>query len=59
MKELRCREVGFDCGGVIRDETEEGVMRQAADHARTQHGLKQLDEATKQKIRSKIRTVTS
>jgi predicted small metal-binding protein len=59
MKELRCREVGFDCQGVVRAETEEGVMRQAAEHARTEHGLKQLDEATTQKIRSKIRTVSS
>jgi predicted small metal-binding protein len=59
MKELRCREVGFDCQGVVRAETDEGVMRQAAEHARTEHGLKQLDDATAQKIRSKIRTVSS
>jgi predicted small metal-binding protein len=59
MKELRCREVGFDCPGVIRAETEESVMKQAAEHARTQHGLKQIDDATTQKIRSKIRTVQS
>jgi predicted small metal-binding protein len=59
MKELRCREVGFECQGVIRAETEEGVMRQAAEHARTEHGLNQLDEATTQRIRSKIRTVSS
>jgi predicted small metal-binding protein len=59
MKELRCREVGFDCQGVIRDETEDGVMRKAAEHARTEHGLKQVDEATAQKIRSKIRSVSA
>jgi predicted small metal-binding protein len=59
MKELRWREVGFDCPGVIRAETEESVMRQAAEHARTQHGLKQLDDATTQTIRSKIRTISS
>jgi predicted small metal-binding protein len=58
MKELRCRDVGFDCQAVVRADTEDSVMRQAADHARTQHGLKQLDEATTQKIRSKIRTVS-
>jgi predicted small metal-binding protein len=44
---------------VVRAETDEGVMRQAAEHARTEHGLKQLDDATAQKIRSKIRTVSS
>jgi predicted small metal-binding protein len=59
MKELRCREVGFDCQAVVRAETDEAVMRQAAEHARSQHGLKQLDDATTQKIRSKIRTVSS
>ena len=57
MKELRCREVGFDCEGVVRAETEEAVMRQAAEHARTAHGLTQLDESTASQIRSKIRTV--
>lgn len=57
MKELHCREVGFDCEGVIRAETEEEVLRQAAEHARTEHGLTQLDDATVLQIRSKIRTV--
>ena len=57
MKELRCREVGFDCEGVVRAENDEAVMRQAAEHARTAHGMKQLDDATAKQIRSKIRTV--
>jgi predicted small metal-binding protein len=55
MKELHCREVGFDCEGVIRAETEEDVMTQAAAHTREAHGLDQLDEPTTQKIRSLIR----
>lgn len=59
MKELRCRDVGFDCQGVIRDESDDAVMRKAAEHARTEHGLKQVDDATAQKIRSKIRTVSA
>ncbi|MGI9190139.1 MAG: DUF1059 domain-containing protein [Longimicrobiaceae bacterium] len=57
MKELRCREVGFDCEGVIRGDTEEEVLRQAAEHAITEHGLTQLDDATEKQIRAKIRTV--
>lgn len=57
MKELRCREVGFDCEGVIRGDTEEEVLRQAAEHATTEHGLTQLDDATQKQIRAKIRTV--
>lgn len=54
MKELRCREVGFDCEGVIRAQTEEEVLRQAAEHARNEHGLGELDEATVRLVRSKI-----
>jgi predicted small metal-binding protein len=57
MKELRCRDVGFDCEGVIRAESDEEVLRQAAQHARTAHGLTQLDDATTRRIRSQIRTL--
>ncbi len=56
MKELRCRDVGFDCEGVIRGESEEEVMRQAAEHARQEHGLREVDEETARQIQSKIRT---
>lgn len=57
MKELRCRKVGFDCEGVVRAETEEAVLRQAAEHAKTVHGMTQLDDATVRPIRSKIHSV--
>lgn len=57
MKELHCRDVGFECSAVVRAETEEEVLRQAAEHARTTHGLTNLDADTVQEIRSKIRTV--
>ena len=59
MKELRCREVGFDCEGVVRAESEDAVMKQAAEHARSAHGMNQIDDATARQIRSKIRTVQS
>ena len=57
MKELRCQDVGFDCKGVLRAPTEEELLKQAAEHARKDHGLKSLDAATVSKIRSKVRTV--
>ena len=56
MKELRCRDVGFDCEAVIRAESEQEVMRQAAEHASREHGLTPIDDATAQQIRSRIRT---
>ena len=40
MKVLRCRDVGFDCDGEIRGQSEEEVLRQAAEHTQTQHGFK-------------------
>lgn len=57
MKELRCQDVGFDCKGVLRANTEEELLKQAADHARMDHGLTNLDAATVTKIRAQVRTV--
>jgi predicted small metal-binding protein len=54
MKELRCREVGFDCDAVVRADSEEEVMRQVADHARKVHGMDDINEETARTIRSKI-----
>ena len=59
MKELRCREVGFDCDGVVRAESDDAVMKQAAEHARSAHGMHEINDATARQIRSKIRTVQS
>ena len=54
MKELNCRDAGFDCDEVIRGEDEQEVMSQAATHARDVHGMAEIDEETGQKIRSLI-----
>lgn len=47
-KVIKCRDVGFDCDGVIRAETEEEAMRQAAEHARTAHGIEVTPEVAEQ-----------
>jgi predicted small metal-binding protein len=57
MKELHCKDVGFACDAVVRAETEDEVLRQGAEHARTVHGVTTLDAGTVATIRSKIRTV--
>ena len=44
MKVLRCRDVGFDCEHEIRAQSEEEVLRQAAEHARTEHGVEVTPE---------------
>jgi predicted small metal-binding protein len=38
-KELHCRDLGFDCEGVVSAETEEDVLAQVAEHGRQVHGL--------------------
>ncbi len=37
MYELRCRDVGFDCAGVVRGATREDVLKQAVAHAAEAH----------------------
>lgn len=37
MYELRCRDVGFDCPGVVHGLTKEDVLKQAAAHAAETH----------------------
>lgn len=54
MKVLRCRDVGFDCDSVMRAETEEEILRQAAEHAKSVHDLSQISEQAIEKIRRVI-----
>lgn len=53
-KELNCADVGFECDAVIRADTDEEVMAQAATHAQEVHGLQQIDDETGQKIAAQI-----
>ncbi len=55
MKTLRCRDVGFDCAAVMRAETEEEILQQAAQHAKTVHNLSEISEQAVEKIRTVIR----
>ncbi len=53
-KILRCKDVGFDCEGVIRAETEEEVLKMAAEHAQSAHNLNELSDEIVEKVRSAI-----
>lgn len=55
MKVLRCRDLGFDCDGVMRAETEEEVLQQATEHAKTAHNLSEISQQAVEKIRALIR----
>lgn len=37
MYELRCKDAGFDCAGVVRGATRAAVLQQAAEHAAQVH----------------------
>lgn len=49
------KDIGVDCEGVIRGETEQEVLRQAAEHAKTMHNLEEMPEEVKQAVRLAIR----
>ena len=48
MKELRCRDVGFDCDAVVHAESEEEVLAIAAQHAKEVHKVEVTPEQAKQ-----------
>ncbi|RFU19031.1 DUF1059 domain-containing protein [Geodermatophilus marinus] len=39
MKELSCRDAGFDCDTVLRGETVDDLLDQAGPHAKQVHGI--------------------
>lgn len=48
MKELKCRDAGFDCDAVVRGDTTDEVMAQARPHAREVHGMDVTPEVSRQ-----------
>jgi predicted small metal-binding protein len=48
MKKLNCRDVGFDCAGVIKANSEDEVLTQAAQHALNVHGVTVTSEMAAQ-----------
>ena len=48
MKVLHCKEVGFDCPGVIKAETETEVLQLAAQHALDAHQVAVTSEMVDQ-----------
>ena len=48
MKTLRCSDIGFDCNAVVKANTEEEVLKIAAEHAKTVHGVSVTPEMANQ-----------
>jgi predicted small metal-binding protein len=54
MKNLKCKDVGFECAHVIRAGSEEEVLREAADHAKQAHNVEITSEVA-EKVKRLIR----
>jgi predicted small metal-binding protein len=54
-KVISCRDVGVDCDFVARGQTEQEILQQCAEHARSAHGMNELSPELAQKLRSGIR----
>ncbi len=54
MKTMSCREVGMDCDFVAKGESEQEIMQQAAEHARTDHGMTEIPPEVADKVRAAI-----
>ena len=54
MKILNCSDAGFDCKTVLRANSEEEVLKQAAEHASKVHGVTVTPEMA-EKIKSLIK----
>jgi len=51
---LACGDVVAGCPAVVTAESEDEVLAQAAEHARTAHGMTSMDDATVQQVRAAI-----
>jgi predicted small metal-binding protein len=54
-KVVRCRDVGFDCDGVVRAETEEEALKQVAAHAKAVHNVEKVSEEVNEKVKKVMR----
>jgi predicted small metal-binding protein len=53
-KIVSCRDVGADCDFVARGESEQEVMMQVAEHARTDHKMTEIPAEVIDKVRAAI-----
>jgi len=54
-KMVSCRDAGVDCDFVAKGETEQDVLQQCAEHARTAHNMSEIPAEIVEKVRVAIR----
>jgi predicted small metal-binding protein len=55
-KIVSCRDVGVDCDFVARGETDQDILKQCAEHARSAHNMTELPPELATKVKAAIRT---
>jgi predicted small metal-binding protein len=53
-KVVTCRDVGVDCDFEARGQTEQEVLKKCAEHARSEHGMKELPADLAAKVKAAI-----
>lgn len=53
-KKLTCRAMGMNCNFIVRDESEDEIVKVIADHIKTKHDV-DVTEALRRKARDLIR----
>lgn len=49
-KVVNCRDIGFDCEGVVRAETEEEALTLVAEHAKRAHDMEEVSQEVVDKV---------
>lgn len=53
-KVVSCRDVGMDCDFVAKGDTEQEILAQCAEHARTDHGMDEIPSEVVDRVRAAI-----
>ena len=56
-KELMCRDLGIDCGQVIRAETEDELIERVAEHVLMVHGFDVIQAGMLEQLKAVIYTL--
>ena len=51
-KVVKCRDVGFDCDGVIKADTEAEALKMVAEHAKSVHNMAEVNQEVVDKVLS-------
>lgn len=51
-KVVNCRDVGFDCDGVVKGDNEDQTLASVAEHAKSAHGLDEVTPEVVAKVKS-------